>query len=203
MRVEHGRAFAELRPADNGFRLDVEIDFNSEVIGRQRKILDLEPAAFRRELARARTFGFLADVERLVKAGFALGASLENSVGIDDDRMLNPEGLRYTDEFVRHKMLDAVGDLALAGAPLIGAYHSYCGGHKMNVAVLEALFADRANYRIVDRPRRLGKASAPISAWPLRRPSCPSAAEAAAAISWPHRLRRPPRPVARGGEVLK
>ena len=113
-----------------------------------------------------------------MKAGFALGASLDNSVGIDDGRILNPEGLRYTDEFVRHKMLDAVGDLALAGAPLIGSYHSYCGGHKMNVAVLEALFSDRANYRFVESPRRrIAKASAPISAWSPRRLSCPSAAE--------------------------
>jgi UDP-3-O-[3-hydroxymyristoyl] N-acetylglucosamine deacetylase len=154
VRIEQGRGFAELRPAssssESGFRLDVEIDFKSDVIGRQRKILDLDPASFRRELARARTFGFLADVERLIKAGFALGASLENSVGIDDGRGLNPEGLRYSDEFVRHKMLDAVGDLALAGAPLIGEYHSYCGGHKMNVAVLEALFSDRSAYRLVD-----------------------------------------------------
>jgi len=150
VRVEQGRAFSELRPADHGFRLDVEIDFKSDVIGRQRKILDLEPNAFRRDLARARTFGFLSDVERLIKAGFALGASLENSVGIDGERILNPEGLRYTDEFVRHKMLDAVGDLALAGAPMIGEYHSYCGGHKMNVAVLAALFADRSAYRIIE-----------------------------------------------------
>jgi UDP-3-O-[3-hydroxymyristoyl] N-acetylglucosamine deacetylase len=158
VRVEHGRAFSELRPSqasgrassDLGFRLDVEIDFKSEAIGRQRKILDLSPASFRRELARARTFGFLADVARLIQAGFALGASLENSVGIDDDRVLNPEGLRYSDEFVRHKMLDAVGDLALAGAPLVGEYASYCGGHKMNVAVLAALFADRTAYRIVE-----------------------------------------------------
>ncbi len=154
VRIEQGRGFAELRPcqssADSGFRLDVEIDFKSDVIGRQRKILDLEPGAFRRELARARTSGFLADVERLIQAGFALGASLENSVGIDDGRVLNPEGLRYTDEFVRHKMLDAVGDLALSGPPLIGEYQSYCGGHKMNVAVLEALFSDRSAYRIVE-----------------------------------------------------
>ena len=155
VRIEQGRGFAELRPsaksaAESGFRLDVEIDFKSDVIGRQRKIVDLDPNSFRRELARARTFGFLADVERLIQAGFALGASLENSVGIDEGRVLNPEGLRYTDEFVRHKMLDAVGDLALAGAPLIGEYRSYCGGHKMNVAVLEALFADRTAYRFID-----------------------------------------------------
>ena len=179
VRVEHGRAFSELRPAANGFRLDVEIDFNSDVIGRQRKILDLEPAALpSRDFPRPH-LRLPFRRRALVKAGFALGASLDNSVGIDDGRILNPEGLRYTDEFVRHKMLDAVGDLALAGAPLIGSYHSYCGGHKMNVAVLEALFSDRANYRFVDRPRRIGKASAPISLWPRRRPSCPSAAEGA------------------------
>ena len=150
VRVEQGRAFAELRPADKGFRLDVEIDFKSEAIGRQRKILDLDPASFRRELARARTFGFLADVKRLVMAGFALGASLDNSVGIDDDRVLNPEGLRYSDEFVRHKMLDAVGDLALAGAPIIGAYHSVCGGHKLNHAVISALMADPTAWTMVE-----------------------------------------------------
>jgi UDP-3-O-[3-hydroxymyristoyl] N-acetylglucosamine deacetylase len=150
VRIEQGRGYSELRPAEAGFRLDVEIDFSNPVIGRQRKVMDLDPAAFRRELARARTFGFLSDVEKLTKMGFALGASLENSVGIDGDRILNPEGLRFIDEFVRHKMLDAVGDLALAGAPMIGAYQSYCGGHKMNVAVLEALFADHSNYRIVE-----------------------------------------------------
>ncbi|PPQ40112.1 UDP-3-O-acyl-N-acetylglucosamine deacetylase [Rhodoblastus acidophilus] len=152
VRIEHGRGYSELRPAASGFRLDVEIDFDNPVVGRQRKILDLEPQSFRRDLARARTFGFLSDVEKLTKMGFALGASLENSVGIDGDRILNPEGLRYVDEFVRHKMLDAVGDLALAGAPLIGAYQSYCGGHKMNVAVLDALFADKKAWRFVDAP---------------------------------------------------
>ncbi|WP_264581743.1 UDP-3-O-acyl-N-acetylglucosamine deacetylase [Rhodoblastus acidophilus] len=152
VRIEHGRGYSELRPAASGFRLDVEIDFDNPVVGRQRKILELEPQSFRRDLARARTFGFLSDVEKLTKMGFALGASLENSVGIDGDRILNPEGLRYVDEFVRHKMLDAVGDLALAGAPLIGAYQSYCGGHKMNVAVLDALFADKKAWRFVDAP---------------------------------------------------
>ena len=94
-------------------------------------------------------------MERLWKAGFALGASLDNTVALDGDRVLNPGGLRFSDEFVRHKTLDAVGDLALAGSPLIGCYRSFCGGHKMNVAVLEALFADRANYQVVEaQPRR-------------------------------------------------
>ncbi len=150
VRIEHGRGFSELRPADRGFTLDVEIDFTGGLIGRQRKVLELEPGVFRRDISRARTFGFLRDVERLWKAGFALGASLDNTVALDDERVLNPGGLRYADEFVRHKTLDAVGDLALAGAPIIGTYRSYCGGHKMNVAVLQALFADASAYRFVD-----------------------------------------------------
>ena len=92
----------------------------------------MNPGYFRRELSRARTFGFMKDVERLWAAGLALGASLENTVAIGDDRIINREGLRYADEFVRHKALDAVGDLALAGAPILGAYHSRRGGHRLN-----------------------------------------------------------------------
>jgi UDP-3-O-[3-hydroxymyristoyl] N-acetylglucosamine deacetylase len=155
VRVEHGRSYAELRPADRGFSLEVEIDFAAGVIGRQKKVVELDPVIFRRDLSRARTFGFLRDVERLWKAGFALGASLQNTVALDGERVLNPEGLRYPDEFVRHKTLDAIGDLALAGAPMIGRYRSFCGGHKMNVAVLEALFSDRSAYAVLDgQPRR-------------------------------------------------
>ena len=150
VRVEHGRAFAELLPAKTGFRLDVEIDFDTTVIGRQRKVFDLEASAYAQEIARARTFGFMRDVEQLWKAGFALGASLDNTVAVGDDKVINPEGLRYGDEFVRHKVLDAIGDLALAGYPIVGEFRSYCGGHRMNVRILEALFADRANYAIVE-----------------------------------------------------
>ena len=157
VRVAHGAGFSELRPASRGFRLDVEIDFDSALIGRQRHVLDLDPAKFRREVSRARTFGFVSDVKKLWQAGFALGSSLDNSVALDDDRILNPEGLRYADEFVRHKTLDAVGDLALAGAPIIGTYASYRGGHRMNVAVLAELFSDKSNYEFVsDAPRREG-----------------------------------------------
>jgi UDP-3-O-[3-hydroxymyristoyl] N-acetylglucosamine deacetylase len=154
VRVEDGRAFSELAPASHGLRLEVEIDFPCKIIGRQYKAMDLDPWTFRRELARARTFGFLRDVEQLWKAGFALGSSLENSVALDGERVLNPEGLRFPDEFVRHKMLDAVGDLALAGAPIIGSYRSYCSGHRLNVGVLEALFSDRSAYTFVEAPRR-------------------------------------------------
>jgi len=154
VRVESGRSFCELRPAENprhtGLRLDVEIDFDCAAIGRQKKSVDLVPALFRRELARARTFGFLADVERLYKAGFALGASLENTVALQGERVLNPEGLRYADEFVRHKILDAIGDLALAGGRIIGLFRSHCGGHRMNVAVLKALFSDPSAFEHVD-----------------------------------------------------
>jgi UDP-3-O-[3-hydroxymyristoyl] N-acetylglucosamine deacetylase len=150
VRIEHGRAFAELVPSEEGFRLDVEIDFDAAVIGRQRKVFDLDPLAYAREISRARTFGFMRDVEQLWKAGFALGASLDNTVAVGDDKVINPEGLRYADEFVRHKVLDAIGDLALAGYPIQGEFRSYCGGHRMNVRILEALFADRANYAIVE-----------------------------------------------------
>jgi UDP-3-O-[3-hydroxymyristoyl] N-acetylglucosamine deacetylase len=154
VRVECGRAWAEMLPYDRGFRLDIEIDFDCSLIGRQRKALDLTPETFRRDLAGARTFGFVKDVEQLWKLGLALGSSLENSVALGEDRVLNPEGLRWTDEFVRHKALDAVGDLTLAGAPLIGQYRSHCGGHKLNVMMLEALFANTSAWTYVDPPVR-------------------------------------------------
>jgi len=150
--VEDAGASGELTP-HNGFHLDVEIDFDCAMIGRQRIELDLNPGSFRRELSRARTFGFMKDVERLWAAGLALGASLENTVAIGDDRIINREGLRYSDEFVRHKALDAVGDLALAGAPILGAYRSSRGGHRLNSLVLKALFADADAWSLVEAPR--------------------------------------------------
>lgn len=154
VRVERGIASAELLPNPRGFRLDVSIDFQNPVIGKQRKVVDLSADSFRKEICRARTFGFIGDVEKLWKAGFALGASLENTVAIGDDAVINPEGLRFADEFVRHKMLDAVGDLSLAAFPLLATYKSYCSGHRLNVAVLEALLSDRANYAIVEGAAR-------------------------------------------------
>jgi UDP-3-O-[3-hydroxymyristoyl] N-acetylglucosamine deacetylase len=150
IRVAQGRAFAELKPNARGFQIDVEIDFENPTIGRQRRAVEVTPASYRREVSRARTFGFMRDVERLWKAGFALGASLENTVAIGDDAVVNPEGLRYADEFVRHKLLDAVGDLALSGHPILGSFRSFCGGHRLNLQVLETLFASRANYALVE-----------------------------------------------------
>ena len=152
--VENGRSRAELKPAAAGFRVDVEIDFEVATIGKQRRAFDVDPQTFRSEIAKARTFGFVADVKKLWAAGFALGSSLDNSVAIDGGRVLNPEGLRYRDEFVRHKALDAIGDLALAGAPIVGAYHAERPGHALNAAVLAALFADRANYEFVEGAQR-------------------------------------------------
>ncbi|HVY41619.1 MAG TPA: UDP-3-O-acyl-N-acetylglucosamine deacetylase [Hyphomicrobiaceae bacterium] len=152
IRIQEGNSWGELSPY-NGFQLDVEIDFDSPVIGRQRMRLDMSPGTYRNELARARTFGFMRDVEKLWKSGLALGASLENTVAIGDDRIMNPEGLRYPQEFVRHKMLDAVGDLALAGAPLLGAYKSVRGGHRLNAHVVQALLADPDAWAYVHAPR--------------------------------------------------
>jgi UDP-3-O-[3-hydroxymyristoyl] N-acetylglucosamine deacetylase len=152
VRVEDGTAYGELTP-HNGFHLDVEIEFDTPVIGTQRIEIDLNPGSFRRELARARTFGFMKDVERLWASGLALGASLENTVAIGDDRVINREGLRFSDEFVRHKALDAVGDLALAGAPILGAFRSHRGGHRLNTLVLKALFADAEAWTMIEAPR--------------------------------------------------
>ncbi len=148
--VAKGESFGELRPADSGFQLDIEINFESVLIGRQSISIDLTADSFRRELSRARTFGFMKDVSALWSAGKALGASFENTLVLSDNRILNSEGLRYADEFVRHKALDAVGDLALAGAPIIGAYRSVRGGHRLNHAVLVALMSDPSAYEVVE-----------------------------------------------------
>jgi UDP-3-O-[3-hydroxymyristoyl] N-acetylglucosamine deacetylase len=162
IKVEDGRMMGELAPYDAGFRVEVEIDFDHVAIGRQRFAGMITPEVFRDELSRARTFGFMRDVSKLWSAGYALGASLDNTVCLADDRIVNPEGLRYADEFVRHKALDAVGDLAVAGLPILGRFRSVCGGHKLNAAVVAALMADRSAWTVVDaepaRQRRRGHA---------------------------------------------
>jgi len=147
--IEDGGASASLEPYD-GFHLDVEIDFDTPVIGRQRWRGDLSVQVFLRALCRARTFGFMKVVETLWQAGRALGSSLENTVAIADDRVVNPDGLRFADEFVRHKALDAVGDLSLAGAPILGRFRSYRGGHRINAMVLSALDADPSAWTVVE-----------------------------------------------------
>jgi UDP-3-O-[3-hydroxymyristoyl] N-acetylglucosamine deacetylase len=150
VRVAHDGAIGELLPNADCFRLEVEIAFDHPMIGRQFCNIDVNAANFRRELARARTFGFMKDVSKLWSAGFALGANFDNTLVISEDRLLNSDGLRYPDEFVRHKALDALGDLALAGAPLLATYRSVRGGHKLNHLVLSALLSDRSAWTIVE-----------------------------------------------------
>lgn len=148
--VTRDAAFGELRPYARGFRVEIEIEFDHPLIGRQSLDLDVEPDSFRREIARARTFGFMRDVAKLWSAGYALGATFENTLVVTENRVLNPDGVRFADEFVRHKALDAIGDLALAGAPLLGAYRSVRGGHKLNHAVLSSLMADPTAWTVVE-----------------------------------------------------
>jgi UDP-3-O-[3-hydroxymyristoyl] N-acetylglucosamine deacetylase len=154
VRIENGASWAEFRPY-SGTRFEVEIDFESPAIGRQSFSSDMNAEIFRRDIARSRTFGFMKDVERLWAAGYALGSSLENSLVIGhDNRVINMGGLRYPNEFARHKTLDAMGDLALAGARFIGCFRSYRGGHRLNAAALRRLLSDRAAFEIVETTRR-------------------------------------------------
>jgi UDP-3-O-[3-hydroxymyristoyl] N-acetylglucosamine deacetylase len=137
---------ATLAPAES-FRISFAIDFASSAIRCQELSYDVDAESFKREISRARTFGFLDDVERMRRAGLARGGSLENAVVISGDRVLNKEGLRYDDEFVRHKMLDALGDLYLAGGAIMGHFHGVRSGHALNHQLLKALFADPAAWR--------------------------------------------------------
>jgi UDP-3-O-[3-hydroxymyristoyl] N-acetylglucosamine deacetylase len=150
VRVSKDDAYGELRPYARGLRIEAEIEFDHPMIGRQTLDVDVGPGTFRHDIARARTFGFLRDVAKLWGAGYALGASFDNTLVITEDRVLNPEGLRSPDEFVRHKVLDAIGDMALAGAPLLAAYKTVRGGHRLNYAVLSALMADTSAWRVVE-----------------------------------------------------
>ena len=156
IRVTEGEAFAELRPYPRASRIDppvlemeLTIDFAAAAIGRQGCALRLTPNTFRDELSRARTFAMAEEVEQLQKAGLALGGSLDNAVVVDKDRVLNPGGLRMPREFARHKMLDAVGDLALAGASLHGRFIAHRTGHALNTKLLRALMADRTAWRVI------------------------------------------------------
>jgi UDP-3-O-[3-hydroxymyristoyl] N-acetylglucosamine deacetylase len=165
VRVNADNCYGELRPHTRGLRVEAEIEFDHPLIGRQSLALDVEPSLFRRELARARTFGFMRDVAKLWSAGYALGASFENTVVVAENRVLNSEGMRFADEFVRHKTVDAIGDLALAGAPLIATYRSVRGGHKLNHAVVTALMADPSawTYSEMDEPVRRPRGHADLA----------------------------------------
>ena len=147
--VGDDRASATLAPAPFA-TLDFALDFANPAIGKQEKSVRVAEDAFKRELSRARTFGFAEEVELLQKAGLARGGSLDNAIVISADRVLNREGLRYGDEFVRHKLLDAMGDLYLAGAPIEGRFLGARSGHALNNQLLRALFADPDAWMLVD-----------------------------------------------------
>jgi UDP-3-O-[3-hydroxymyristoyl] N-acetylglucosamine deacetylase len=139
--VEQGSKRASLVPFD-GRQIACEIIYDNTRIARQSATIQLTTETFKGEISRARTFGLMEDVADLQAAGLALGGSLDNAVVVSDGKVLNEGGLRFDDEFARHKVLDAIGDLALAGAPLIGAFEGHCSGHALNVRLLQALFAD-------------------------------------------------------------
>jgi UDP-3-O-[3-hydroxymyristoyl] N-acetylglucosamine deacetylase len=148
VRAGFDKSVGELRPY-NGFRVEAEIDFPSPVIGRQAVAFDIDANTFRTEIAGARTFGFMRDVAKLWGAGYALGASFENTLVVAEDRVLNPNGLRYPDEFVRHKVLDALGDLYLLGSTLIAEFSAYKCGHKLNNLLLRRLLEQPDSYEEV------------------------------------------------------
>jgi UDP-3-O-[3-hydroxymyristoyl] N-acetylglucosamine deacetylase len=146
---KEGDKEAFLSPADGQY-FSFEIAFDNKLIGRQKYTHQMQPISYRNEIASARTFGFLHEVEQLRKMGLARGGSLDNAIVVDGDKVLNPDGLRFKNEFVRHKILDAIGDLYLSGMQLIGHYHGVKAGHAMNNKVLHTLFAQPDAFEIVD-----------------------------------------------------
>jgi UDP-3-O-[3-hydroxymyristoyl] N-acetylglucosamine deacetylase len=181
VRVKDGDATAALLPAQPRgtalLTLSMAIDFASTAIGHQERTIALTDKAFATAIAPARTFGFAEDLQRLRAAGLARGGSLDNAVAISGDRVLNREGLRFPDEFVRHKLLDAIGDLALAGLPIRGRFVGHRSGHRSNNALLRALFADPSAYRVVPAGSRSAARPAAVSA---ERAPAPDMAVAAA-----------------------
>ncbi len=161
IRIGDARRFAELAPAET-FRIGFEIDFPNSPVGEQAIAFDLDYDIFKAELGPARTFGFTRDLEKLWSSGLAKGGSLANAVVVGDDGVLNEEGLRFADEFVRHKALDALGDLYLAGAPILGRFHGTQSGHAMHARLLQALFAEPSAWRVEVLPE------AEAEAWPRR-----------------------------------
>jgi len=147
--ISEGDKSATLEASD-GFAVDFLIDFASPAVASQDLFIGLDAGVFKNEIARARTFGFMHEVEALWAAGLAKGGSLDNAVVVSGDKVMNEDGLRFDDEFVRHKILDAVGDLYLAGNPIQGQYSGVRSGHALNNQLLRALFSDSENYEIVD-----------------------------------------------------
>ncbi len=152
IRVEHEDKWAELAPIKKqNFELNFKIDFNHPIIAKtpQQVNFQLTTSNFKNQLANARTFGFLKDIEYLRENNLALGGSLDNAIVLDEENMLNKQALRYPDEFVRHKILDAIGDLYMIGYPILGQYNAYKSGHDLNNRLIRAVLADKNSFEIV------------------------------------------------------
>ncbi|KFZ36303.1 UDP-3-O-[3-hydroxymyristoyl] N-acetylglucosamine deacetylase [Shewanella mangrovi] len=161
VRVEDGDKWAELKPY-KGFKVNFAIDFAHPEIARsqQQMVMDFSSSAFIKDISRARTFGFMRDIEYLRANNLALGGSMENAVVLDEYRVLNPDGLRYEDEFVKHKILDAFGDLYVAGHAIIGEFSAYKTGHALNNNLVRALLANADAWEVVSFDK---EADAPVS----------------------------------------
>ena len=146
--VKNNQSSAKIIP-NNQFSIDFEIDFPSQLVSKQSCHLQLINGNYKSDIAAARTFGFEKDVEYLRSNGLALGGSLDNAVVVGENEILNKDGLRYTDEFVRHKILDSIGDLYLAGSPIIGYFYGNKSGHHLNNELLRKLFSDKSNYEYI------------------------------------------------------
>lgn len=147
--VKDGNKFARVKPSHKP-SYNFEIDFSHPIIGKQDYQFEFSKKAYIEEISRARTFGSLRDVQYLRSKGLALGGSLENAIVLDDKKILNPEGLRFPKEFVKHKILDAIGDLALLGAPVVADYESFAGSHNLNHLLTKEILKDPKNYEIRD-----------------------------------------------------
>ena len=147
--VVDGKKFARVKPSKQP-SYNFEIDFSHPIIGKQDYQFEFSKRGFIKEISRARTFGFLKDVQYLQSRGLALGGSLDNAIVLDDKKILNPDGLRFKNEFVKHKILDAIGDLALLGAPVVADYESFAGSHNLNHLLTKEILKDPKNYEVRD-----------------------------------------------------
>jgi len=161
--IREGDKYVKLSPSPD-LQYDFTIKFPHPVIQKQEYVLKFTKESYKKEISRARTFGFLHEVQYLRSKGLALGGSLENAIVLDDKKILNPEGLRFDDEFVRHKILDAIGDMSLIGMNFIGNYEALAGSHDLNHKLTLALLADSENFEVVElvgeKTRELEKAYA-------------------------------------------
>ncbi|NPA04024.1 MAG: UDP-3-O-acyl-N-acetylglucosamine deacetylase [Epsilonproteobacteria bacterium] len=151
VKVTQGEKFVALKPYE-GLQFDFTIQFSHPVIGKEKFNFEFTKEGFLQEIARARTFGFLHEVQYLRSQGLALGGSLENAIVLDDKKILNPEGLRYEDEFVRHKILDAIGDLSLLGMAIMGRYEAFAGSHHLNHLLTLELLKSKDAFEVIEAP---------------------------------------------------